>query len=125
MIPQQIPGHKKANYGGGDRAGIATFTINGKGYLATGRQSTAGFVDLWQYDPQTNLWTQKSDFPGTPRWDANCFTIGNSGYLIGGYSFHQVMWVMYMSTTVFLIAGHKKLVFAKWKMRCSNIFNLR
>lgn len=37
--------------------------------------------DFWEYDPATNIWTQKADFPGDRRRGASGFSIGNKGYL--------------------------------------------
>ena len=35
------------------------YSINGKGYLATGGQTTG--QDVWEYDPATDLWKEKSN----------------------------------------------------------------
>jgi N-acetylneuraminic acid mutarotase len=59
-------------------------TINGKGYLATGGESLG--VKVWEYDPVTDLWTQRHDFEGSSRADAVGFSIGNLGYVTTGQS---------------------------------------
>ena len=62
------------------------FSIFNKGYV-TGQYIgyTYGYSHftsdtLWQYDPQTNTWSAKATFPGTPRCEAIAFTINNLGY---------------------------------------------
>jgi N-acetylneuraminic acid mutarotase len=59
-------------------------SINGKGYLVTGGQTTGTVV--WEYNPVTDLWIAKTSFEGTARADAVGFTIGNLGYLTTGKS---------------------------------------
>ncbi len=58
------------------------FTIGNKGYVATGGQSTG--VDVWEYNPSTDLWIERTNFEGSSRADAVAFTIGNLGYLTTG-----------------------------------------
>ncbi len=59
------------------------FTINGKGYLATG--GVGGISnDVWEYDPITDLWEQKTYFEGSSRLDAVGFGIGDRGYVTTG-----------------------------------------
>ncbi len=60
------------------------FAINGKGYLATGGQTSG--VKCWEYDPVTDLWTEKTAFEGSSRADAVGFAVGNLGYVATGMS---------------------------------------
>ena len=39
------------------------------------------FADFWEYDPSTNVWTQKADFGGGARSGAVGFSIGSKGYI--------------------------------------------
>ena len=64
--------------------GKVGFTVNGKGYLATGGQTTG--VEVWEYNPATDLWTEKTNFEGTIRSDAVGFAIGSRGYVTTGKS---------------------------------------
>ena len=61
------------------------FAINGKGYVGLGL-SEAGTMpnDFWQYDPTSDTWTKKAEFPGGGRIQAGCFVIGSKGYVGGG-----------------------------------------
>ena len=50
------------------RGSASAFTINQKGYVCLGQGETNGFFkDLWEFDPVTNVWTQKADFAGSAR----------------------------------------------------------
>jgi N-acetylneuraminic acid mutarotase len=73
---------KIADFGGGQRERAVAFAIGGRGYVATGQDTTnAVKKDLWEYDPSTNSWTQKADFPGAARRDAVAFVIDGKGYV--------------------------------------------
>ena len=72
------------NYSTIKGTGKVGFTINGKGYLATGGQTTG--VEVWEYDPGTDLWIEKTNFEGTIRSDAVGFAIGSRGYVTTGKS---------------------------------------
>ncbi len=76
---------QKANFPNGHRESPFGFAINGKGYMGFGwnyvPQQTA---DLWEYDPVTNLWTQKSSGGLNPWQRGISFSIGNYGYLCLG-----------------------------------------
>jgi N-acetylneuraminic acid mutarotase len=77
---------QKANFGGGLRTRAADFSIGTRGYVGLGLHYASGsglqfYQDLWEYNPTTNVWTQKANFPGLPRRNAVSFSIGNKGYL--------------------------------------------
>lgn len=59
------------------------FSINGKGYVATGGEGTAGTV-VWQYDPTSDLWELKTSLEASGRTEAVGFSIGNLGYVVTG-----------------------------------------
>ena len=44
------------------RANGLSFSLLGKGYMLSG-QASQHFNDVWSYDPATDLWTQKNDYP--------------------------------------------------------------
>jgi hypothetical protein len=72
------------------------FSINGKGYLATGGQTTG--ANVWEYDPSDDLWIERTSFEGSTRADAVGFAIGNSGYLTTGKSgsyYFDDLWSFY------------------------------
>src|SRR5438067_2498485 len=79
---------QKANFGGSARWGAVSFSIGNKGYIGTG--STGGGSgpltnDFWEYDPNTNTWSQKADFGGSARGNGIGLSIGNKGYIGTGY----------------------------------------
>lgn len=61
------------------------FTINGKAYIATGGENTVGNI-VWEWNPETDLWTEKTNFEGASRTEAVGFSIGNRGYITTGRS---------------------------------------
>ncbi len=81
---------QKSDYPGQGRYGLVGFSINGYGYAGTGWSSTGGggnqYNDFWQYSPISNVWSQKSDFGGSPRYSAVGFSIGNKGYVGLGFT---------------------------------------
>lgn len=64
--------------------GVA-FTLAGKAYIATGGP---GYPDVktWEYNPVTDLWSQKTNFEGSNRSEAVAFTIGSKGFVCTGRS---------------------------------------
>jgi N-acetylneuraminic acid mutarotase len=62
------------------------FSIGNKGYLATGLSAGKNQVlnDLWEYDPETDSWTEKASFPGSGRYDATCFVVEGKAYITNG-----------------------------------------
>lgn len=79
---------QKANFPGSPRSLAVGFSIGNKGYVGTGliNGSPATYInDFWEYDPSTNTWTQKTNFPGTSRYDATGFSIGTKGYVGSGF----------------------------------------
>ncbi|MCX6232800.1 MAG: T9SS type A sorting domain-containing protein [Bacteroidetes bacterium] len=57
-------------------------SINGKGYAGLGSDDGNGHYvnDFFEYNPATNSWTQKLNFP-SGRAGASCFVIANSAYV--------------------------------------------
>lgn len=61
--------------------------IGDKGYVGLGHMNGTGnniiYQDWWEFDPATNSWTQKSNFPAMT-YGAAAFSVGNFGYVGGG-----------------------------------------
>lgn len=75
---------------GSARSGATAFAIEDKGYLGTGYNYTnesgeTYLNDFWEYDPASNVWTQKADFPGSARYDVVSFSVDGKGYIGAGY----------------------------------------
>ena len=83
---------QKADLPGAARRDAIAFSVNGKGYVGTGIDNANALLgtklkDLWEYDPTTNSWTQKADFPGSGGngiYFATAFSADNKGYICGG-----------------------------------------
>lgn len=65
------------------------FTIDGKVYVGGADQESpqAGyyyFKQLYEYDPQTNIWTKKKDFGGTARSEPTVAVLNNKAYIMFG-----------------------------------------
>ncbi len=90
---------QKADFAAGTRAGACAFTIGNMGYVGCGvDQAGFGFIaynDLWQYDPQTDTWTQMASLPGAVRSSASSFAINGMGYICLGFdlaNYHNDLW---------------------------------
>lgn len=55
------------------------FSIGDKGYIGLG-----GASDMFEYDPQTDEWTEKTSFPGVIRERAVGFELNGKGYVCAG-----------------------------------------
>lgn len=75
----------KAPYPGNFGSGVyfATgFAVNGKGYVACGKIGASYYSqELWMYNPATDLWTQKSNFPGGVRYGQASFVLNGKAYV--------------------------------------------
>ncbi len=83
---------QRANLPGSGRRNAIGFAMNGKGYVGTGidnNEATIGvkLTDFWEYDPTSNLWNQKANFPGEGGvgiYYATGFSVDGKGYVCGG-----------------------------------------
>ncbi len=83
---------QKADFNGSARFGSVGFTINDKGYLGTGQDSSGLKKDFWQYDPISDTWTQIADLAGPERRFAVAFTVGGYGYVSTGLGVFSVLY---------------------------------
>jgi Kelch motif len=67
------------------RSSAIAFAVNNKAYVGTGYDGFNYKSDFYEFDPATNLWTRKSDYPGGARYEAVAFGIGNFGYAGTGF----------------------------------------
>jgi len=69
------------------------FSIGSKGYIVTGSHLGLTYSrEVAEYDPVTDIWTRKADFPGAGRYDAVGFSIGDKGYMgLGVGSFDHTL----------------------------------
>ena len=84
---QIIPFEKKSSMPGSGRASAVSFAVNGKGYVALGRNAAnVQLNDCWEYDPATDSWRQKSAFPGIPRVKATAAVLNGKAYIGLGHN---------------------------------------
>jgi N-acetylneuraminic acid mutarotase len=78
---------KKANLGGVGRHRATGISIGNKGYIGLGHTNGTGinidYKDWWQYDPASDSWTQRADFPVLIH-GAVSFGTDTKGYVGGG-----------------------------------------
>ena len=76
-----------ADYGGGSRYQMATFTLNGVGYAGGGENGTHEYTsDYWKYVPLVNTWFPIADLPGLPRRGSASFVVDDIAYVGLGQS---------------------------------------
>ena len=78
------------DFPGEERYGAASFVLANTGYIATGGNDNGYLDDMWQYDPATSNWLQRTGLPAgsaqheNQRAEAYAFVINNKAYLGGG-----------------------------------------
>lgn len=89
----QAPDLTEAVNGGSISVGIvrrspAAFAVNGKGYIALGLdRSNTNHLNVYQFNPDGNVWTKKSNFPGTIRFACVSISTGTKAYVgLGAHS---------------------------------------
>jgi N-acetylneuraminic acid mutarotase len=78
---------QKADFPGEGRSGASAFSVGGKGYVTLGLgDGGVSFdkKDLWEYNPSTDTWVQKKDFPGKLRYASSAFVIDDKAYMCLG-----------------------------------------
>ena len=64
------------------------FSFNGRGYVLSGDGDDHGPLDsgeLWEYNPESDTWTQLISHPGGARWAPGSFGINCNGFLTSGF----------------------------------------
>lgn len=77
-----------APFPGQARERAVAFVLNNKAYVGLGYNrdlTTREFKDFYEYDPETDTWTQVADFGSTARYNAVAFSINSKGYVGTGY----------------------------------------
>lgn len=80
---------RKTAFGGTARKGAIGFSIGTKAYIGLGVERSDYQKDFWEYNSETNTWTQKADFTQGKRANAIAFVIGTKGYVgLGSASYN-------------------------------------
>lgn len=69
-------------------SGAAAFAMKGLGYVVSGTKSSLSSA-VWEYNPGTDLWVQKTDFEGAARNGATGFGAKDRGFVVLGTSSSQ------------------------------------
>lgn len=77
----------RTNFPGDGRHRATGISIGNRGYIGmghvNGNNATINYSDWWEYDPASDSWTQRANFP-TVNYGAIFFSAGNKGYVGGG-----------------------------------------
>ena len=81
---------RKTDFPGPERIDAIGFGVGNKGYAGTGDaivgSTRINLKDWWEYDPSTDQWKRKTDFPGAAIEYTSGFVIGNKIYMGLGLS---------------------------------------
>lgn len=85
---------QRADFGGIGRHRGTGIGVNNRAYAGLGHQNGNGidiwFADWWEYDPATNSWTQKSDYPGNNGLgDENAVAVALGNVIYAGLGQHD------------------------------------
>jgi N-acetylneuraminic acid mutarotase len=78
------PWFELPNFMGDARHRATSFSIGNKGYMGLGHINSVvdiSYDDIWEFDPASNVWTQKASFPLGPIYHATAFVINGKAYL--------------------------------------------
>ncbi len=87
---------QKSNYPGSPVYAAASFSLNGKGYYGIGNGGTATgpyHVQFYEYNPVTDSWSQKANFPGISRYGVNSIVSGSYGYV--GFGSNETLFAFF------------------------------
>lgn len=106
---------QKSDFGGDPRTGATAFSIGNKGYIGTGYKGydagTTYYKDFWEYDPDNNNWTQKTDFGGSKRYNAVGSALATRDILALASTFHFLISTMIFGNMILLIIhGRRKRI---------------
>ena len=62
------------------RSNATSFSMNGLGYVACGESSKT----IWEYNPTTDSWEERTSLEGSARTDAIGFSINQRGFVMLG-----------------------------------------
>ena len=90
--PAQDSWTEKAAFPGTPRLYATAFSVNNKGYVATGfdkylptTSDDINVKDVWEYDPSTDSWKERASFPGFGRVASVSFSLNGKGYICNGF----------------------------------------
>lgn len=58
------------------------FAVGGKGYVCCGKEGASNYSnELWEFNPATNTWMQKAQYPAGTRYGQMSFVLNGKGYV--------------------------------------------
>jgi len=78
---------RKADFPSFNRRYAIGFSLNGKGFIGLGSKSTESIyklhnlIDMWEYDPVTDSWSETASFPQEGRAGATVIVVNNKAYI--------------------------------------------
>ncbi len=86
---------RKADFPGNARIMTGYFSINNKGYIVGGRENSRynneNSAEVWEYEPNTDTWTQKSNYPEGGVIRPQCQVIDGKVYIGYGRRNNQLL----------------------------------
>ena len=73
------------------RSSAVGFAAGNKGYVGTGYDGFSYLKDFYEFNVDSNSWSQKANFPGGGRYEAIAFGIGDFGYAGTGFDGSNAM----------------------------------
>jgi hypothetical protein len=83
LVDIRNPWEQKLDFYEGESANMASFAIQGKGFVTLGHPFNSA---LWQYSPNEDSWTEKTSFPGAPQLHPITFTTATAAFVGFGMS---------------------------------------
>jgi len=75
---------QRADFPGGVRYQLCSFSINNMGYVGMGLNQDVYKKDFYKYNPGANEWTEIAPFPAMERGGASTFVLNEKGYVCLG-----------------------------------------
>lgn len=81
---------RKSDFPGKARVKAVGASIGSKAYIGMGGaytdfEVTNSFSDFWEYDTETDVWTEKAPFPGSAKNDIFCTAVNGKIYTVLGF----------------------------------------
>lgn len=104
-----------ANFPGVPRRASIAFSIGFYGYVGGGLDSNNhSLIDFWEYDPNTDHWTQRANLPSNNFYWASAFSINNKGYVCIQGTTGENLWEYDQATNLWTqkatIAGQARML---------------
>jgi len=80
----------KSSFSPGNRYAPHGFSVGSSGYIGGGLfydgSNVISMNDLWEYDANSDTWTQRASLPASGRYAASSYQVSGNGYVLLGYN---------------------------------------